>query len=173
MSLAGKRRCASNASAEYVQSVGSRSCRDNQRRLLISHAFWYTHQGIDRVYRVFRESAVGGKAIGAVALVPVTVVHAVIEASGVHALPAAFAATTAGVDFDRDPVANLEFVHTGPQFGHDPHVFIARRKILVERRSAWDERRPATTDHFEIGPANRRCLDPHQYLGHIRLGNPI
>jgi len=60
---------------------------------------------IDVVDGVFGKPAIGREAVGAMSLCHV----AIVEAGGIHSLPATLAAAAAGVDFDRDAIAVASF----------------------------------------------------------------
>ena len=109
-----------------------------KRRLLVRHRFGNGDHGVDVVDLVFAEAAVGGEAVGAVALVDVAVVEAVIVAGGVHALAAALALAAAGMDFDGDALADRKLVDAGSERDDRAHIFVAGREILVERLAAQD-----------------------------------
>ncbi len=72
-------------------------------------------QGVDIVDLIFAEAAVGGEAVGAVALVDVAVIEAVVVARRVHALAAALALAATGVDLHRDALADLVFIDAGAE----------------------------------------------------------
>src|SRR5919106_370578 len=110
---------------------------------------------------------------GPVAIVLVAVVLAVVEARGVHALPAALAAAAAGVDLDRDPLARLELVDVRPELDHRAHVLVAGREPLVERKPALDHGGGGGRGDVEIGGADGGGLHPHQDLGRARLGHRL
>ena len=101
--------------AELGQAVHGGAGGDDQRRLLVRHVVGDRDQRVDVVDLVFAEAAVGGEAVGAVALVDVAVIEPVVVAGGVHALAAALALAAAGVDLHRDALADLVFVDAGPE----------------------------------------------------------
>ena len=154
--------------AELGQAVHRGAGGDDQRRLLVRHVVGDLDHRVDVVDRVLAEAAVGGEAVGAMALVHVAVVHAVVVARRVHALAAALALAAAGVDLDRDAIADLELVDARPERDDGAHVLVARRPVLVERQAAFDQRRRAVIDHLQIGGADRDRVDAHQHLGLAR-----
>ena len=64
--------------------------------------------GIDVVQRVLGKTAIGGKAIGAMASFEV----AVIQTGGVAPQPAIAAATAAQAGLNRDAISDLKFVYS-------------------------------------------------------------
>ena len=103
----------------------------------------HANERVDVVDRVLREAAIGREAVGPVPFVELAVVATVVEARGVHPLAAALAATAAGVDLDRDALANDKFVNRRSEFDNRAHVFVTGREVLVERRLAADNAREA------------------------------
>src|SRR5690606_18705663 len=89
---------ARDEAAEFGQAVHRGAGGDDEGRLLVAHLVGDGDQGVDVVDRVFGKAAVGGEAVGAVALVDVTVVLSVVVAGGVHALAAALALAAARMD---------------------------------------------------------------------------
>src|SRR6202165_2997703 len=75
--------------AELGQPVHRGAGGHDEARLLVRDAVRDGDQRVDVVDLIFAEPAVGGEAVGAVALVAVAVVEPVIEAGGVHAFAAA------------------------------------------------------------------------------------
>ena len=63
-----------------------------------------------------------------------------------HSAP--FALTTTGVNFDGHPVANLKLINPRPKRRNRAHVFMARRKVLVEWRAAFENCGCAVADHL-------------------------
>ena len=164
-------RLSGNQTADNVEPVHGGAGGDDQCRLLVAHVLGNMGQGVDIVDRVLREAAIGGEAVGAVPLIHLAIVFAVVQASGVHALAAAFAATATGVHFDRHPVADMKLVDALPEFDHGTHVLVARRKVLVERQPPLKHRGRALVNDLQIGRADRNRVDPHQHLGRARLGH--
>jgi hypothetical protein len=156
---------AGDETAQLGEAVHRGAGGHHQRRLLVRHGVGNGDQRVDVVDLVFAEAAVGSEAVGAVALVDVAVIEPVIMARGVHALAAALALAAAGVDFDRDALADAVFVDAGAERHHGAHIFVAGRKILVERHAALDRGRRAVVDDFEIGGANRDRVDTDQNFG--------
>jgi hypothetical protein len=74
---------------------------------------------------------------------------------------------------DRDSVADLKLVDGRTELDDGTHIFVARRKAAVERRSAIDHRRYAVADDLDVGRADRDGIDPHQHLGPARLGHRL
>src|SRR3569833_1361276 len=74
---------ASNEAAKFGQAIHRGACRYDQRRLYIRHRVGDTHERIDVVDGVFGEATIGGETIGAMPLVEVAVVQAVVVARGV------------------------------------------------------------------------------------------
>ena len=68
------------------------------------------------------------------------------------------------MDLDRDPVADLEFVHRGPELDDRAHIFVADRKVLVEWQFAFDHRWQAVPQYLDIGGADRNRVDADQHL---------
>ena len=97
---------------------------------------------------VFGKSAVRRESVGAVTLVDVAVVEAVIVARRVHPLAAALALPASGVNFDGDALADPVLVDAGSERRNRAHVFMARREIPVERLAAPDQRRWTVMDDF-------------------------
>src|SRR5262245_35484292 len=98
--------------------------------------WWDPHERVDVIDRVLREAAVGRKAVGPMPLAEFTVIAAVVETGGVHALAAALASAAARVDFNRDPLANDKFVDRRSEFHNCAHVLVTRREVPVEGRLA-------------------------------------
>ena len=159
---------ARHQAAELGQAVHGRAGGDDEGRLLVRHVVGDGDQRVDVVDLVFAETAIGGEAVGAVALVDVAVVEAVVVAGGIHALAAALALAAAGVDLDRHALADLVFVDAGAERHHRAHVLVAGREVLVEGQAALDQGRRAVRDHVEIGGADRDRVDAHQHLGLLR-----
>ena len=130
---------AGDQSAELGQAVHRRPGGDDQRRLRVAHGVGHPRQRVDVIDGVFGEAAVGGEAVGAMALVGLPIV----QARGVHALAAALALAAAGMDFHADAFADLELVDVGSERGDRAHIFMARREILVEGQAALNARRRA------------------------------
>jgi hypothetical protein len=126
----------------------------------------HARQSIDVVHRVFGKPAVGGESVGAVPLVDLAVIQPVVQAGGVHALPAALALSAAGMDLDRDPLADRKFVDTGPERRDFAHVLVARREVLVEGQPALDLGRRAVVNHLQVGGADGYRIDANE---HFRL----
>ena len=156
---------AGDETAELGQPVHRRAGGDDERRLLIRHRVRNRDDGVDVVDLIFAKAAVGGEAVGAMALVDVAVIEAVVVARGVHALAAALALAAAGMDLDGDALADRQFVDAGTERHHGAHIFVARREILVERLAAEDHRRRAEFDDLEVGGADRDRVDAHQHFG--------
>src|SRR6185437_9333620 len=156
---------ARDQAAQDVEPVHRGAGGDHQRRLGVAHVVGHMDERVDVVDGVLGEAAIGGEAVGAVALLRL----AVIEARGVHALAAALAAAAAGMHLDGDAIAHLILVDGGPEFYHGAHVFVAGREILVEGQAALDLRRDAVADDLEVGGAHSNGVDAHQHLGRSRL----
>ncbi len=71
---------AGHQAAELGQPVHRRAGGHHQRRLLVRHGVGNGDQRVDVVDLVFAEAAVGGEAVGAVALVDVAVIEPVVVA---------------------------------------------------------------------------------------------
>ncbi len=125
--------------AELGEAVHGGAGGDDQRRLLVRHRVGDGNQRVDVVDLVFAEAAVGGEAVGAVALVDVAVVEPVVVAGGVHALAAALALAAAGMDLDGHALADLVLVDARPERDDRAHVFMAGREVLVVRHAALDQ----------------------------------
>ena len=151
--------------AQFGEPVHRGARRHHQRRLLVRHRVRNGDQRVDVVDLVFAEAAVGGEAVGAVALVDVAVIEPVVVARRVHALAAALALAAAGVDFDGDALADLVFVDAGAERRDRAHIFVAGGEILVERHAAQDRGRRAVIDDLQVGGADRHRIDAHQHLG--------
>src|SRR5882724_7422659 len=113
------------------------------------------------VDRIFGETAIGGETVGAVALVG----FPIVKAGGVHALAASLALSATGVDLHADTFADLKFINAGSEGCNGAHIFMAGRKILVERQAALDVRRRAAVNDFKIGCADRDGVDADQDFG--------
>src|SRR5581483_3469144 len=111
---------------------------------------------------VLAEAAVRGEAVGAMALVDVAVIETVVVAGGVHSLTAAFALAAAGVDLDRDPLADPVLVDTGTERHHRAHIFVTGREVLVERQAALNRCRRPVIDDLEVGRADRDRVDANK-----------
>jgi hypothetical protein len=70
---------------------------------------------------------------------------------------------------DGDAVADRILVDGRPELDHRPHIFVADRKVLVERQAAIDHRRQPVPHDFKIGGADRDRVDAHQHFGRPRL----
>src|SRR5262249_30489659 len=101
---------AGDEAAEFGQPVHGGAGGHHQGRLLVRHAVGDGDERVDVVDLIFAEAAIGGEAVGAVALVHVAVVEAVVVARGVHALAAALALAAAGVNLHRHALADGVFV---------------------------------------------------------------
>src|SRR6185437_10725706 len=112
----------------------------------------------DVVHGVFGKAAIGREAVRAMALVA----EAVIEAGGVHALAAPRAAPAAGVDLDRDAIANLEFVDRRAQLDDGAHIFVPDGEALVEGKLAIDGSGQTMPHDLDVGGANRDRIDAHE-----------
>jgi len=159
--------------AEFGQSVHRGARRHHKRRLGVRHAIRDGDQSVDVVDGIFGEPAIGREAVGAVALIHVAVVQAVVEASRVHALAAALALPAAGMDFHGDPLADAVLVHTWTERRHGAHIFVAGREHLIERFAAPDHRRLTMRYDFQISRADRDGIDAHQHLGAARRGDRL
>ncbi len=151
--------------AQDVQTVHGRAGGDDQGRLLVAHLIRDMDQGVDVVDGVLGEAAVGGEAVGPVTLVVTLVVQAVVEAGGVHPLPAPLAAAAPGMDLHGDAVADFVLVDARPELDDGAHVLVARGEILVEGGAALDDGGQSLGDDLHVGPADRNRVDPHQDLG--------
>ncbi len=159
---------AGDEAAELGQAVHRGAGRNHQRCFLVRHRVRDRDQRVDIVDLVFAEAAIGGEAVGAMALVDVAVVEPVVVAGGVHAFAAALALAAAGVNLDRHALADLVFVDAGPERDHRAHVFVSGREVLVEGEAALDRCRRTVIDDLEIGRADRHCVDAHEHLGLLR-----
>lgn len=121
----------SDQSAEFRQAVHGRAGGHHQRGFLVRHGVGDMDQRVDVVDLVFAEAAIGGEAVGPVALVHVTVVLAVVVARGVHALAAALALAAAGVDLDGHALADLVLVDAMAERHDRAHVLMAGVKPLL------------------------------------------
>src|SRR5215472_4744606 len=156
---------AGNEAAELGEPVHCRAGGDDQGRLLVRHRVGNGDERIDVIDLIFAEAPVGGETVGAVTLVDLAVIEAVVVARGVHAFAAALALAAAGMNFDRDALAYLVFVDARTERDHRAHIFVARREVLVERLAALDERRRPVIDDFKIGGADRHRVDANENLG--------
>jgi hypothetical protein len=130
-------------------------------------------QRIDVVDLIFAEAAVGGETVGAMPLVDIAVIEAVVVAGSVHAFAAAFALAAAGVDFDRHALADLIFVDARAERDDGAHIFVTGREVLVEGLAAGNESGRAMIDDLEIGSANRHRVDTHQNFGALGHRNRL
>src|SRR5262249_62131609 len=137
--------------AEFGEPVHGGAGSDHQRRFLVRHCIGDGNEGVDVVDLVFAKPAVGGEAVGPVTLVHGSVIESVVMAGGVHALPAALALAAAGMNLDRDALADPIFVDCGPERDHGTHVFVSRREVLIVRHAAADQRGRSVIDDLEIG----------------------
>ena len=96
--------------------------------------------------------------------VDITVVFAIVEAGGVHALSATLTTPASSVHFDGHAIAEFVLVYTLAQLDHRAHVFVARCKVLVEWKTTVNQSGWALVDDFQIGRANSNCIDAHQHL---------
>jgi hypothetical protein len=126
-------------------------------------------QGVDAVDRVFGEAAVGAETIRAMSFRAI----AVIQARGVHALAAALAAATAGVNLDGDALADLKFVDGRAELHDGAHIFMSGCEAAIERQPAIDHRRHTMTYDLDVGRAYRDRVDAHQHFGRPRLGDRL
>src|SRR3954468_13197859 len=166
-------RVAGDQATELRQAVHGRAGGDDERRLLVAHGVVDGDQRVDVVDLVLAEAAVGGEAVGAVALVDVAVVLAVVVAGGVHALTAALALAAPRVDLHRDALPDLELVDARTE-GHDrAHVLVAGREVLVEGQAALDLRRQPVLDDLQVGGADGDAVDAHEDLSALRRGNGL
>jgi hypothetical protein len=97
----------------------------------------------------------------------------VVQARGVHALPTTLALAAAGVDFHADTLADAELVDVGAERGDRAHIFMTGRKILVEGQAAQNAGGRAGVDDFEVGRADRDCIDAYQHFGARRDGHGL
>jgi hypothetical protein len=161
-------RITGDETAEFGQPVHRRACGHDQRRFLIRHRVGNGDQRVDVVDLILAEAAIGGEAVGAMALIDIAVIESVVVARGVHARTAALALATAGVNLDRDALADLVLVDARAERHHRAHIFMAGREVLVERHAAQKRCRRPVIDDFEIGGADSDRIDPHQHLGALR-----
>src|SRR3981081_2660710 len=108
--------------------------------------------------RIFGETTVGRKTVGAMALVG----FPIVEAGGVHALAASLALAAPRMDLHADAFADFKFIDAGSECCNGAHIFMAGRKILVERQAALNACWGATVDDIEIGCTDRDCIDAAQ-----------
>ena len=132
---------ACDKAAEFRQPIHRRTGGDDQGRLLVRHLVGDADQRVDAVDGVFRKAAVSRKAVGAMSLVDIAVIQTVVVTGGIHSLAAALALSASRMDFDGDAFADLVFVDAGPERRDGPHIFVARREILVVGQTALDHRR--------------------------------
>src|SRR5262252_2771750 len=159
---------ARNQPAELGEPVHRGAGGDHQRGLFVRHRIGNGNQRVDVVDLIFAEAAVGGEAVGAVAFVDVAVVEPVVVTGGVHALAAALALATAGMNLDGHALADPVFVDARAERHHRAHIFVSGSEVLVVRHAAKDQRRRPVIDDLEIGRADRDRVDAHQYLGLLR-----
>ena len=159
---------ARDQTAEFGQAVHRGAGGDDQRRFLVRHLVRDRHQRVDVVDLIFAEAAVGGEAVGAMALVDVAIVQAVVVTGGVHPLAAALALSAAGMNFHRHALADPVFVDAGAKRHDGAHIFVTGREILVERIATLNRGGRTVIDNLEIGRADRDCIDAHQHLGPLR-----
>ena len=158
-----------NQAGERVEGVHGGAGSDDQRRLFVADSVGNVHQGVDVVDRILGESAVGGEAVGAVTLVVLAVIHAVVEAGRVHAGAAALAASATEMHFHRHPIADRVFVDPGPELDHPAYILMARREVLVERQATLDECRRPARDDPDVSVTDGDGVDAHQHFGRPRL----
>ena len=118
---------------------------------------------------IFAEAAIRGETVGAMALVHIPIVFAVVMAGCVHAFPTALALAAAGVDFDGYPLADLILVDTRAKRHDGSHVFMTGREALIVWSATFDLCRRTMVDDLQVGCANRDRVNAHQHLG--ALGN--
>ena len=75
------------------------------------------------------------------------------------------------MDFHADALTDGAFVDAGAERDDRPHIFVARREVLVERLATIDHRRRAAFDNFKIGGADRDGVDSHQNFRALRHGD--
>jgi hypothetical protein len=68
------------------------------------------------------------------------------------------------VYFNRNAIPDSIFVHACSNFGHGPHVFMARREILIERKAALYPRREPFGNDLYVRAANGNSAYAHQDL---------
>ena len=134
---------------QFRQPIHCRAGRHHQRCFLVRHAIGNSDECVDVVDLVL-EAAVCSEAVGAVALVDIAVILSIIQAR-LHALSAAFALATAGMDFHADALTDRAFVDAGAERDDRAHIFVARREVLVERLATKDQGRRAVFDDYSDG----------------------
>src|SRR5262249_31045890 len=127
---------------------------NDKRALLIRHFIGNWDQGIDVVYLIFAEAAVGRESVRTVTFVNVAVIEAVVVTGGVHALAASFALSEAGVNLNRHTLSDFVLIDAGSERHACAHVFMAGREILIERQTALDRGGRTAVDNFKIGSAD-------------------
>src|SRR5437667_355934 len=77
------------------------------------------------------------------------------------------------MDFNRHALADLVFVDAGTERDDRSHIFVAGRKVLVERFAALDQSRRAVIDDLKVGGADRYGVDTHQDFGALGHRNRL
>src|ERR1044071_6874124 len=158
-----------NHAAHDVEPIHRGAGGDDERRLGVAHSVRNVRQRVDAADHIFGEAAIGAETIRAMSFRAI----AVIQARGVHALAAALAAATAGVNFHGDALAELKFVDGRAELHDGAHIFMAGREAAIERQPAIDHRRYTVADDLDIGRAYRDRVDAHENLGRPRFRNRL
>jgi hypothetical protein len=72
------------------------------------------------------------------------------------------------MNFDCDPLTDLEFVYTRSQRDYCPHVFVARRPIFVKWQSTLNHSRRPTVDIVEVRGTDGDRINAHENFGFSR-----
>src|SRR6185295_7871407 len=160
-----------NQPAEHIEPVHRGARRHDQRGDLVADMGRHADEGVDVIDRVLRKAAVRREPVRAVSFAELPVVEAVVEARGVHALPAALASSAPGVNLHRDAFANDKFVDSGTYLDNRAHVLVTGREVLIERRLAANDSRWTVIDHLEVRSTNCGRVDSHQHLRLAWLGH--
>jgi len=115
-------------SPEHVQAVQRGARGDDEGGLVEGDVVRQLVDGVDVVDGVLGKPSVGGEPVGPVPLGSARVV----QARGVHPVPAALAAPASRVHLHHDPVAHAELVHGRAQLHDRAHVLVADHVLSVE-----------------------------------------
>src|SRR5258708_36443506 len=77
------------------------------------------------------------------------------------------------MDFHADPFANAELVDVRAKSGDRAHIFMARRKVLVEGQTTLNAGRRARMDDLKVSRADRDRIDPDQDFRACRNGHRL
>ena len=97
----------------------------------------------------------------------------VVEARGVHALPAPLALAAAGMDLHADAFADCKLVDIRSERGNRAHIFMTGCEIFVEWQAALNARGRAGVDDLEVGCADGDRVDADQNLRVPRNGRRL